>query len=401
MAKFHLNPNKGPMRCSAADGQCPYGSDAPHFSTKADAIKAFEENLAKENPLTSHRKEKLPAPRLFTPELQALDLRFEASSFDDIQNFANRTLESHSKLGELIEARASASPVRYEKLQAMNPANALAPHPVTPKTFKELKAEWEAYRNQTAMLVDAHTQSRFYTPATEEYPRGEKIGTAWAITSYAHDDVKWYQSRFNTVGGSDVGALAVNDFCPDSEKTGFDRLSLKKVVESKITKISKEYAEGMMRFSELSRKGAVYRGTVWENRIRDKFANDYDGKLQVWHTRDQYVKGNEPWHRVNFDGIVGEYGADEPNGILEIKTGGIPEKWDAGPPTSYHAQTLYYLNATGFERAYIRVLLNDGESRDYEISAGDEVYPGSGVTMDEYVRDRVKPWFEDLKSQRE
>ena len=400
MAKFHLNPSKGPMRCSAAEGQCPYGSDAPHFPSRDLAQGAYEKILAEEtNPFTSHRKPKIVTPKLFTPELHELDKTLEESSYDEILRYAQKSSAAHEKIGTLIDARAGASPLRFEKLQSLNPANPASQNPVTYKTFKELKADWDGYRNQTAVLVEAYTQSRFYKPNTEEYPSGEKVGSAWPITSYSHDDPKWYFSRFNTVGGSDVGALAVEDFCPEDEKTSFDRLSFRKVQESKIEKISKEYAEGMIRFSELSRKGPVYRGTVWEDRIRDRFANDHPD-LQVWHSKDQYVKGANAWHRVNFDAIVGDKSAKTPDGILEIKTGGVPEKWENGVPANYRAQTLYYLNATGFDKAYVRVLLNDGETRDYEIYSKDEVYPGSGVIMEEYVQNRVKPWFESLKEQR-
>lgn len=388
------------MRCSAADGQCPYGSDAPHFSSKDDAVKAYETQLAQEtNPFTPHKKEKVLAPKGFTPALQALDEKFEAADYDTIQKFADRSTSSHAQLEELIEARAASSPERFAKIQDMNPYNEEARHPVSYKTYKALQADLDNYRNHTAMLVEAHTQSRFYKHKTEEYPGGEAVGTAHVVASYSHDDPMWHQVRFNTIGGSDVGALAVHDFSPAEKLTGYDKAVLNRVIESKTVPKTKEATESMIRMDELRRKGAIYRGTVWEDRIRDQFA-DAHPDLKVWRTKDQYAKNDAPWHQVNFGGLVGEKGSDKPDGILEIKTGGIPEKWQDGVPAAYRAQTLYYLNATGLDRAYVRVLLNDGESRDYVISSQDEVYPGSGVIMEEYVQNRVKPWFDDLKEQR-
>lgn len=400
MAKFHLNPAKGPMRCSAADGQCPYGSDAPHFASKEVAIKAYEEQLAHENsPFSAHKKEKPASPKALTPQLKTLDEKFEEADYDTIQRFANRSAASHQQLGALIDARAASGPERFAKIEDMNPYNEDARHPASYKTYKALRADLDTYRNHTAMLVEAHTQSRFYKPKSEAYPEGASVGTAHVVTKYSHDDPMWHQVRFNTVGGSDVGALAVSDFTPEGELSGYDKGVMERVVESKTVPKSKEDTESMIRMNELSRKGAIYRGTVWEGRIRDQFADDHKD-LQVWHTKEQYAKDDAPWHQVNLDGLVGDKGSDKPHGILEIKTGGIPEKWQDGVPPGYRAQTLYYLNATGLDRAYVRVLLNDGESRDYVISAHDEVYPGSGVIMDEYVKNRVKPWFDELKEQR-
>lgn len=43
MAKYHLNPTTGnPGECSAAEGNCPYGTDAPHYGSPEEARAAFE-----------------------------------------------------------------------------------------------------------------------------------------------------------------------------------------------------------------------------------------------------------------------------------------------------------------------------------------------------------------------
>lgn len=34
MARFHINDNGDAKQCSAKEGNCPFGADAPHFSTK-------------------------------------------------------------------------------------------------------------------------------------------------------------------------------------------------------------------------------------------------------------------------------------------------------------------------------------------------------------------------------
>ena len=43
MAKFHINMDTGePGRCSAAEGNCPFGAHARHYNTEAEARAAFE-----------------------------------------------------------------------------------------------------------------------------------------------------------------------------------------------------------------------------------------------------------------------------------------------------------------------------------------------------------------------
>ena len=43
MSKYHINPETGnPGQCTARAGQCPYGANAPHFSTATDARMAYE-----------------------------------------------------------------------------------------------------------------------------------------------------------------------------------------------------------------------------------------------------------------------------------------------------------------------------------------------------------------------
>lgn len=408
MAKYHLNPAKGPLRCTAADGQCPYGSDAPHFATKVDAQEAFEQKLELEtNPLNSIRKPKtLNRPKVlkskgaFTPELHNLDEKLESLEFDEIQEFANDSPATHRKLNSLINARAANSPKRYQALHDLDPKNPDAKNPISYSNFKLLNKDWGNYRNQTAVLVDAYLQSPHYNSLVENYPDDAKVGNAIPVTSLEHDDPEWHLSRYNSIGGSDVGALVIKEYVPLELQSSFDKLYIKKVETSKMVKPTEETALKSIYMSEQSRRGALYRGTVWEDRIRDDYAKDHP-ELKVYKTKSQYRSAKNSWHKVNLDGLVSNRPDGKPNGILEIKTGGVPEKWEDGVPPEYRAQTLYYLEATELDYADVRILLNDGESRDFRLYRNDEVYPGSGITMKDYIPKRVLPWFDELKKKRE
>lgn len=42
MAKYHIRENGEPGVCTAKDGNCPFGADAPHFASSAEARSAYE-----------------------------------------------------------------------------------------------------------------------------------------------------------------------------------------------------------------------------------------------------------------------------------------------------------------------------------------------------------------------
>lgn len=48
MAKFHINNEGDPGKCSAALGRCPFGDDLHHFSTQKAARRYYEETMADE-----------------------------------------------------------------------------------------------------------------------------------------------------------------------------------------------------------------------------------------------------------------------------------------------------------------------------------------------------------------
>lgn len=475
------------MPCSAAEGQCPYGEDAPHFSDKAAAAKQYEKMLTSETePLSSHRKnteptpgtvgvlsykqhpkapvrsyhlnvhsvrgglvngtmvdgsgyrsfkqnlvqgwqengqiqdfdnvvsgrkvreKKEPEPEPVLPDVTIplsdrfaeLEAKFEDKDYDSLLEYANASEENYNDLSALIAIRARQSPELYDKINDCNTKNPDAQNPISVKNFTILKREFNAYRDHTAFLLEGKLNSKFYNSKTIPLDAKEPLGNAVPATQYPQSDPRWYSQRFDSIGGSDVGALVMKDFVPEDELESFDKLYIKKVEKSKVVPLTQEDLAKRVNVEDPARKGPLYRGTVWEDYIRDGFAEDHP-EMTVYDTKGQYYGNGDPRQRVNFDGILSDREDKIPNGILEIKTGGVPEKWEDGIPTAYRAQTLYYLHSTGYDYAVVRAVINDGDVRDYHLHRDDEVYPGSGVTMSEYVRNNVEPWFEELKAQRE
>lgn len=56
MAKYHINGEGNPGLCSAAVGNCPFGGEANHYSSQANARKAFELSMASKELTKTTRK---------------------------------------------------------------------------------------------------------------------------------------------------------------------------------------------------------------------------------------------------------------------------------------------------------------------------------------------------------
>lgn len=407
MAKYHISPHKGPRPCSAAPGNCRFGiSEQEHYGSQAEAQAAYDRQLAQENEtFSTMKKDAVPDVAPISLEQQALtEYQMELTDFlengghDEMLKYASASQAHHQALNSLIEARAQVARRNFARIDKMNPYSDNCDTPIEYGSYKTLKQAQEEYRDTTAVMVEAYQSSPYYNSPVEEISP-QSLGKTKQVTSYPHDDVRWHTSRFDTVGGSDVGILAVNDFTPHREKSKWDREKMTKLEKSKVNMISEKEAKESIATSELSQKGALYRGTMWEERIRDSYAEDHP-ELKVYSSKDQFAMEGKEWVRVNVDGITSDRPDGEPNGILEIKTGGNPSDWADGVPQAYRAQALYYLHATGFDHADVRVNLNDGETWEYRLHADDEVSPGCGKNMAQYMEERVEPWFQGLREQR-
>jgi hypothetical protein len=54
MAKFHIREDGNPGVCSASEGGCPFGANVPHYATKDEARRAYEQLVKDEAVMISH-----------------------------------------------------------------------------------------------------------------------------------------------------------------------------------------------------------------------------------------------------------------------------------------------------------------------------------------------------------
>lgn len=385
--KYHINPSKGPLICSAdSPERCHYGIDAPHFSSKEEAEERFQEDLSKKYGTLPTKK--LNNYKSVEKNKQLKD--FENKTVEELINFANTSAVNHKQINKLILQRTNKTLQRSEALSRAESRNL-----IDSETLSSHKRDFNDYRNRTAELVEAFSESRFYNPHCSKWT-GEKIGHANRVESFPALSRKWYESRFNSVGGSDVGTIAVADF--SNNPASYIESNYNRILKTKITPITdSDYQDELDKKRDAN--GALYRGTVWESRIRDDYAKSHP-ELVVYSVDDQYSHPEREWQKINVDGLISDREDGIPNGILEVKTGSNSEIWQNGVPDEYRAQTLYYLNTTGLEYADVRALVNDSEVFEYRLYKNDEVIPGSKKNMEQYIQEKIEPWFKEIKQMR-
>jgi len=392
--KFHINPDTGKIgACSAQTPEnCKFsiisGDTVAHYETKEEAENSLQDQLSeKYGTLTTTkvaRNKKTSVRNSFIKEL-------EKKSVSEIVDFVNESAANYKQVNKIIEDRILKTRQRNEAIKRVEERKL-----IDPKTVKSHKRDYDDYRNLTAELVEATNDSRFLNSKVDSWTE-KNIGIAVNSESHPAHSREWYEARYNTIGGSDVGTLASIHF--EEEPAGYTKAGYSKIVKTKTNAFTDEdfKKENDLKFAQ--RKGALYRGTVWEDRIRENYAEEHPER-KVYSVEGQFSHPEREWQQVNFDGLISDREDGVPNGILEIKTGSNSDIWKNGVPNNYRAQTLYYLNTTGLEYADVRALINDNEVFEYRLHKDDEVVPGSGVNMEEYITKTVEPWFNDIKARR-
>lgn len=403
--KFHISPT-GPKECHASEIPCRY----EHFDSIEEAQQRYVQKVEEEygqhatplskksayglasegkTKMTRHQKmlnmvssDIVTAERDSIVSRAASDKDYYDAVCDTLNERIGRTAQIELRLNEL-------SPYTEEGEDSEK---------VSPTVFRSVKNAFSDYQDKTAYLVEAKYASPFNKTSYVELDDLETMGNLKRSHSFENHTVEWYQARSETIGGSDVGAIADMDFSNEDESNFFKRKAFANVIETKMAGVSAQKAQQMALESSGNISGPLYRGTVGEDRIRDEFAQEYSGT--VYNTKDQYVNPDKPYQQVNVDGLLS---SDNKNidGILEIKKVGSARGWENNSiPQSYRAQVLYYLHCTGFKHAVVRANINDNVTLTRTLRRDDDVCPGTGISMSSYIEERIEPFYERMCEQR-
>lgn len=189
------------------------------------------------------------------------------------------------------------------------------------------------------------------------------------------NDESWQEYRSNQkgIGGSEIATiLGVNPY-----KSKFE-LWLEKTGQKERDKIDNQFVEW---------------GNLLEPVIRDKFRRETGFRVM----KNNFVLQHDihEFMIANIDGEVVDP-AFSGKGILEIKTTSSHNKkdWEEGCPIHYMAQVQWYMAVTGYEYAYICVLIGGNDFRYFLIERNDYVIDNMIAQASDFmhmVENRIPP----------
>lgn len=181
---------------------------------------------------------------------------------------------------------------------------------------------------------------------------------------------QWVEARKNGIGGSDVASIM-----------GLNKYS--SPLNVWLIKTGREESP------DLSGKEAVEWGNRLEDVVAEKFADEHP-ELKVYRRNATLVSIERPWAFANLDRWVTDGHGDV--GILEVKTVGMRRAadWDDGVPLYYLTQVNHYMSVTGYQHAWVAVLIGGQEFREYYIERDDEDIATINNYVDTFWHDFVE-----------
>lgn len=174
------------------------------------------------------------------------------------------------------------------------------------------------------------------------------LGDAEFVANYESNTPEWLELRKTGFGGSEVATcLGLNPW------------------ESALTLW---YKRTNRIDSEVPDNDAMEWGRLLEPVIMDKFRGKHP-ELEIFDKVGTWRNKDREYQLVNPDGIYRD--ADGNYGIIEIKTAAYKDDWAYGVPKYYKTQVQYYLNAFGFDHAYVVLLVAGRGYFEYELPADD------------------------------
>lgn len=183
-------------------------------------------------------------------------------------------------------------------------------------------------------------------------------------------NAEWLMFRTEGIGGSDVAGIL-----------GMSKWSTPLKVWMEKT--------GRSVADDLSNNASVEWGNRLEDSIREKFADDHP-ELEVSKFNASLVSKERPWAHANLDGRVRD--KDGRWGILECKTASssVSKEWRDGVPQYYLTQVTHYMSVTGWDYAYVAVLIGGSDYREFRIDRDEGDIEAISDAVDTFWHDYVE-----------
>lgn len=340
-----------------------------------------------------------------TPDQRVADAREVIDARTSSPEFMALLEERDSAMREMVDTKAKSEEIRelirsdqgghnftFQDVQDLNTQHRLADARV-----RKAKDALEVYKDETAefaVLVQENAEL-----FDVEY-QGEHLGiddNCDKVATYESGTREWLEQRQHGIGGSDIGSIL-------KMHGVFSTKQYQEFFDSKVEPISDEQVREQSVTNKY--KGASGRGNAWEPLIVERFGREHPEFTTVF-TKSTWLNRNDPRMSINVDGLLSTDGGKTVEGILEIKTASDASKWGKDVPMSYRAQVMYYLRATGFSYAFVAVLIDDHEYRDYYISAHEtiegawETEKKPGMTLEQYMPKIDAAWKSVQKAKEE
>lgn len=180
---------------------------------------------------------------------------------------------------------------------------------------------------------------------------------------------QWLGFRRHGVGGSDVAPImGVSPF----------RSPLEVWLEK----------TGRVEPDDISDRPAVYWGTILEDVVALEFARQHP-EMKVKKSNVVYQSVERPWAIASIDRALTCKGK---RGILEIKTASAykSHEWEDGIPLYYQTQVLHYLSVTGWDFAWVAVLIGGNTYKEFKVEVDEADMLAVTKAVDEFWTDFVE-----------
>lgn len=341
--RYHMKDDGTIGVCEAQPGN--YPKKSPHFGSREQGEHFCEK--ANEREANIPNIEDLDSSWLFEEggfsrygeEGDALEIIKE--KFDTYEEF------SKVKRTDLDALRVAGAPMRL--------AREAFEDEMMPRVIAEAEASTPDIPEMDPRLMPGMTPQEYMEPGSREWLE---------LRAGEGDEVR--------VGGSDFATLATN-----TNDKGFDpSLMRSKVFPGSSNYIATPYA------IEYGHAMEPHLAKMAEADIRDELGRD----VSVQVVKNAFVSNDDPRIIANVDGVIVDENG-KPEGILEVKTGWNASNWTGEDgrmrvPDNYRAQTLYYLEATGLDYAYLTASVKGSKPVLFRMERGEKINDEVGTVRD-------------------